>query len=565
MDVWKQRLRRRRLLAASGIGAAGIALAACSTTGRRQSNAKAGGQVAGAPRAGGTFNTAVNVNPTSLDRFAASQLASNFTNSLVMSRLFRHKSAPDTAVSLNQEIENDLAISAESPDAVTWTVKLRPDAVFHNIAPVNGHAVEAEDVKDSFIRAITLPNSLARANLSMVDPNQIETPDKSTVVFKLKQAWGPFQQTLSGSSAASIFPREALTGAYDPAKKVIGSGPFILDSYTPDVALVFKKNSDWFDKPRPYIDGVHCAIIPSAAQQLAQFTAGNLDELSIDQNNLDAARHNNPKATVVTAPYPNSYEIYGHMDDPSAPFSDIRIRQAISLAIDREAIGKAVFSGEYHNTGAVGPILGKWALPPDQLGSGSQYFVYNPAEAKRILAGSGMVDQLHKFVYPPVAYGPQFDTIAQMLNPMLLAVGFKTALVTVDYNSQFIGANGIAFGHYDTDIVVQGLLLWGGTSAEEGIFNTVTPGHGPDHSRVSDPTLTAMATKMIGLVDENERLKAAQDIQRYVAQKLYYVQGIPTGDTHTLVQARVQNYCYSINTTNSTAGTETYAKLWLAA
>ena len=93
-------------------------------------------------------------------------------------------------------LENDLAISAESPDALTWTVKLRPDAKFHNVAPVNGHAFEAEDVKASFTRALD-PKDPSSGSLDMLDPSRIETPAADTIVFKLKYPYAAFPSILA--------------------------------------------------------------------------------------------------------------------------------------------------------------------------------------------------------------------------------------------------------------------------------------------------------------------------------------------------------------------------------
>ena len=556
--------RRRLIAAATGAGTASVLLASCGKISRGQPQ-QAGSKPAsgGTPLPGGTFATYISVNPATIDAQKTKSIPARTIAGNVMSRPFRFKTGFDPNIVFNHQLENDLATSAESPDAITWTLKLRPDAKFQNIPPVNGHAVEAEDVKATFSRAIAAPDSAAKAYLLMVDPNQIETPDKATVVFKLKYGYGIFDQTLGGAVASWIYPREALAGTYDPAKVVIGSGPFTLESYTPDVGINFKKNASWFEQGRPYIDGQLEAIIPSPAQQLAQFTTGKLDMLMVDQNGLDEAKRQNPKAIVVAAPNPSPYELYGRLDMPSSPFSDIRVRRAISMAIDREAIGKAVFNGQYHNNGVLALSKGKWALPPNQLGQASQYLTYNLDAAKKLVAESGMGDQLRKFVYPQNAYGPQFDTIAQMINPMLNAAGFKTQLIPVDYDNQFINfGKGIASGHYDSDTLVLSILLSSGSPAEQELFDNLSLGGSSNHSFVNDPQLTDMVTKMVGLTNEQERLKIAQDVQRYVADKLYYITALPTGNQYTLLQPRVRNWSYTLG--QDVAGTEAYSKLWLA-
>src|SRR5437762_587526 len=75
-----------------------------------------------------------------------------------------------------------LAVSAESPDAITWTLKLRTDVKWQNVAPVNGHPFEAEDVKASWTRALTIKGNPFAGAIDMLDPTQITTPAKDTVI-----------------------------------------------------------------------------------------------------------------------------------------------------------------------------------------------------------------------------------------------------------------------------------------------------------------------------------------------------------------------------------------------
>src|SRR5581483_1757334 len=100
--------------------------------------------------------------------------------------------------------------------------KLRPDAKFHNVAPVNGHAVEAEDMKATFTRALNpATNNPNRGALDFINAAQITTPDKQTVVFKLNYPYAPFRSTLASPAYSLLFPREVLSGGYDPSKTVI--------------------------------------------------------------------------------------------------------------------------------------------------------------------------------------------------------------------------------------------------------------------------------------------------------------------------------------------------------
>jgi peptide/nickel transport system substrate-binding protein len=245
----QRRSSRRQLLAGltAGAGLTGLVLAGCAT-GRKSTSGGApssqGGSQAtqGTPQTGGTYNTYLPRDPTNIDPQVVSNTPGEQIARMAMSRPFRFqtgtRSGPLPNLVDDGSIEGDLALSAESPDAITWTLKLRPDAKFQNIPPVNGHAVEAEDIKATYVRALKIPTNPSRGAMGMIDPNQIQTPDNHTVVFKLNYPYAPFNRTLTSPVYSWIFPREALAGSYDPGKTMIGSGPFMMTSYTPKVEFV---------------------------------------------------------------------------------------------------------------------------------------------------------------------------------------------------------------------------------------------------------------------------------------------------------------------------------------
>lgn len=559
--------RRRFLTLAGGAGAAigSLALAGCagSKPGAGRSSSKASLTEPDAPRAGGIFVWYLGKNPI-LDPQRVSSTDQQAISG-VYSRVFQFKTGLDPKVSDDHEIEPDLGLSAESPDANTWTVKLRSDAKFHNVAPVNGRPLEAEDVTATFVRAID-PANPNRGALDMIDPAQIQAPDKSTVVFKLKYPYAPFRKLLASPVFSQIFPREALAGSYEPTKVAIGSGPFTLESYTPDVAATYKKNPDYFVKGRPYVDAMKMAIIPDPTQQLAQFSAGNLDEIGATGQqpysafDVDTVKRNNPRAQMIksAAAIPNS--IFFQLGDQKSPFQDIRIRQALSMAIDRDVLSKVVWDGQSEQVILVPAYMGKWSLKVQDLDPTlQQFYKYNPSEAKKLLEVAGATNLQLKLTWANTFGTPPFVKQAETIANYLSAVGVKTTQVVVDFNKDWLaGGKGLKNGFYPPDTV---LLTTQApyTEADEFLFNFFDSKSSSNNEKLSDPAYDAMVNRERTLVNEDERLKAVMDIQRYLAEKLY---GVSTVGTYnwTFVQGRVQNYQYT-----STIGraTETYAKLWL--
>lgn len=561
------RYSRRRLLrsaAVVGVGLSGAVAMACAgggTTTQPMSGGRTGGQAAEPPQPGGTYSSYDQANPPTLDPHRTSAVTAMRAVIPVMSRLLRFKTSQDVEATYNLETQPDLALSVESPDAITWTVKLRPDAKFHNVAPVNGRGVEAEDIKVTFSRALE-PTNPNRGSLMAIDPSQIETPSRDTVVFKLKYPYAPFPKLLASGVYGWIFPREAGTG-YDPAKQIIGSGPFLFESFTPDVAFIYKKSPSWFEQGQPYVDGVRHAIIPDAAQRLAQFTAGNIDVLgNLYIDDLNTVKRSNPNAQVIARWDQGGPIIYFQLGDPASPFQDIRLRRAVSLAIDRDSFAKALLRDQWQQSFNVPLNMGKWALKITDLPSETaQWYTYNLERAKRLVEEAGAAGLSLKLLYPtPHPRDPYLKTAAETVANMLSALPWKLTLVFIDYNKDWVGGGkGVRYGNFPSDsLVITGVE--GRTDVDEYLYGWWHSKSTSSISRLQDPTLDAMIDRARTLLNEDERARASIEIQKYMADKVYSGAGNPSGYVYTVVQARVRNY-----TTGDEygVGTSTWGKLWL--
>lgn len=517
------------------------------------------------PVRGGTYTLAIGGNPQGLDPHGTSSVNTFTAASVIMSRLMVVKTMFDINAANNRAVGLDLALSVESPDAQTWTVKLRPDARFHNVAPVNGHPVEADDVIATFQRGVA-PRFPSAAGLSMIDPAQITSPAKDTVVFTLKFPFASFTDTLASGAFGLIFPREIASDGYDPNKVVIGSGPFIFDSYTPDVAFTMKRNPDYFDKQRPYLDGVKIAIVPDPNQQFAQFAAGNLDVLTnISQSNLPTFQKQVPTAETITNWGPGDGHIYYNMTDPASPFRDLRLRQAMSLALDRNALSKVAFEGKSIPNFYSSQSLGKWALKMEQLPrETAQWYAFDQQKAKQLASASGAAGLSVKYLspspYPSSGESPAFKAEREATYNMLQALPWKINLVLLDSQKEWInGGKGVRYGNFAPDSAVWAGLE-GHTDIDEYIYTWYGSQSVANIGHLHDETLDQMLLKGRSLVDEDERLKQYIELQKYMAAQFFSVAGNPNGLRFTLVAQRVRNYLvedlYGI-------GTGTWSYLWL--
>jgi peptide/nickel transport system substrate-binding protein len=559
------RIQRRRLMLAGGVGAALAVTATSLSCGLARSHpggAGAGPPNSQAPRPGGTLSYYLIGNPPSLDPQRTTAAPAFRTVGGVYSRLFRFKTSHDPSVAESKEPESDLAMSAESPDALTWTVKLRPNAKFHDIAPVNGHLVEAEDVKASYLRAID-PKNPNGGSLDMLDAGGIETPSADTIVFKLKYPFAALPSMMAVPLYGWILPREATVGTYDPAKQAIGSGPFILDSYTPDVAISYRRNPEWFEPGRPYIDGVRLSIITDAPRQIAQFRSAALDQIEPAANDLDGVQRDNPKAELFTGAASSINPLAGQIGDSTSPWADIRVRRAISMMFDRAAIGASILSGKYQEQTLLPAALGKWGLRPNDLDQNlSQVYKYDLGAAKKLLSDAGASNLSFKLVYTPNGYAQPYGALGETLSSMLNAAGVKSSLVAVDYNTEYIaGGKGYRAGNFPKDTLILGAVSGGYTVIDEIIFAYYHSRSSKRFNQLSDPNVDGMIESARSMLDQSQRLNAYQNIQRYLIEKSYYITGWPWQPAWTLIQPRIRNYSHA---TSYAFFTESYSKLWLA-
>src|SRR5262249_27282982 len=144
---------------------------------------------------------------------------------------------------------------------------------------------------------------------------------------------------------AVVFPREVLEEDGDLKKRLIGTGPYLLKEHTRKVRVVLARNPDYWDKGRPYVDEYTILSAPDAATRLAAFRSGQTDMLWLASlSEVETVRKTNPAAVVqeiknVLAPFGLALA----QDKP--PFNDLRVRRAISMAIDRQKQVDTVFEG----------------------------------------------------------------------------------------------------------------------------------------------------------------------------------------------------------------------------
>src|SRR5678816_2781531 len=193
--------------------------------------------------------------------------------SLTHGGLLRTKAGPGVQPG-TLPIEPHLAESWEQPNETTYIFKLRKGVRWHAKPPVNGRELVADDVVYTFQRALTVKGNPNRATFEEID--RVEPLDRYTVRFTMNQ---PFAWFLQSPALWPILPKEAADkdGMFKTPETVIGTGPWMLERYEPNVRLSFVRNPNYFQPGLPYVDAVEFRIDIDPASKLAAWLSGQYD------------------------------------------------------------------------------------------------------------------------------------------------------------------------------------------------------------------------------------------------------------------------------------------------
>ncbi len=321
-------------------------------------------------RTGGTFISAKTTEAPSLDTILEQAASRQRIDVLFYNRLVEWGA--------DGKIEPVLAESwTTSPDGKTWTFKLRRGVKFHS-----GRELVADDVKFTYDRVMDANiGSGGRGYFLAIDG--IEIPDKYTVRIHTKQPSASLLAALAGNWSA-IVPRDEYEKRGDLRRTAIGTGPFILQEWVPQSHLKARKNPDYWDKGKPYVDAVEIKIIPDEASIVAQLRTGNIHHALLEDNKNYLLVKDDKRLNAMRSPRLGFDCLI--MNLGRKPFDDVRVRQAISLAIDRNEVLQVAASGLGQVTGPLTPAMKPWTLPIEAF---KEWYTPNPERAKMLLAEAG--------------------------------------------------------------------------------------------------------------------------------------------------------------------------------
>ena len=507
---------RREILKA---GAAGVALGATGAAAGLFGPSPAAAQI---PKRGGTLRVAQILDPvTGFDPHQTISFLTMIPLSFAYSRLVKVKAGPSVKP-MTYPIEPDLAESWTQPDDKTYVFKLKKGVRWHPKPPVNGRELTADDVKYTYERFLTIAGNGNKPVLESID--KIDVLDKHTVKFTLKEPNAWFLDMLA-STSAWVIAKECVEkfGDLKKAESVVGTGPWMLERWEPNVRLVYVRNPNYFVPGLPYADGVEVVIDKDPSSRLATWLAGKLDfapEYQQVVRRLDLAVAKQRKPGLQTAEYAWFTSGVTGLKIDKPPFNDVRVRRALARATSMVEIfeSNAFSQGHWVPNPAVPAAAAEWSIPIDQLGpEGRKLYEHSTAEAKHLLAETGHPNGFKTQVEAPgTGYGPDFLDFVQVTVKNWKAAGIDAELKLKEYGA-FISTT--IYGKFDHMFL--GLRgAW--TDPEAYFYRPYIPGQPLNVMNVNDPKLTDMINLQRRTFDVAKRKQIVFDIQRYLAEQAYF-------------------------------------------
>jgi peptide/nickel transport system substrate-binding protein len=566
-NYWKgvagQRLSRRRALVAAGATSLGAAfLAACggSDGGGSTGVAKEEASSKLITRPADTLKQAKKGGTLKLNHFQDVQGLdpgfANLPNETV--KIFTYSWLMNYESGYMKAGENkvipDIGESWEfSPDGLTLTVKVRQGVKWHNKAPVNGRALDVDDVVFSYDR-LAAKGAPKGDIVNAANPNapvlSFKAADRNTIVIKLKEPTSYITAIFAyATGVMPMLPKETDT-TFDIRGDQLGTGPFVLEKYQPSVAFTYKRNQEYYKKDYPYVDQVDVPIVSEYAARLAQLKAGNIHALygqsRVNAEDVLVTKKDVPELLIYEddVAFTSLHTAFGWLPDGRSPWLDERVRQAYSMSIDREGFIDTRYNvTKFEKEGL--PIetawhtcinqsfRGYWMDPRDpKFGPNAKYFQHNIAEAKKLLAAAGHANGFdYASVYPEgTAYGAVFPKELEIIQGMTTEAGFRPKATPINYTAEFIPKyrdgrgqhEGVAYKigpGYATDAIarfVYEIYSKGGSN----FYGFSASGR---NDQAGDPVIDALIDKGKAENDIPKRQAIALDIQREMAKKQWQV------------------------------------------
>ena len=478
------------------------------------------------PVRGGTVVQVISADPPTLNP----GLTTDTQAWSVMGKLFNGLTYLDSEYRSHPDLAESWDISK---DGLTYTFKLRRDAKWHDGAPVT-----SADVKFTYLEVLAKYHPTGRLGYSAVEA--IDTPDPHTAVVRLKKPFGPFL-FMTNLNSGPVLPRHLLEGtdvaAAEFNRKPVGSGPFRLVEAVKGSHYVLERNPTYFKKGQPYLDRVVLRVMPNAASRVLAFEKGEVDVLySFFLPREQAARMKGmPGITFKDYMlFPEVITLFFNLKD-TKPLGDLRVRQAIAHAIDRQFIADKGYFGL--SKPAISPIpstLG-WAHNPKV-----PLYAYDPQKAAALLDEAGYKGPERMTLR--LAYDPANSAVnkaAEIVAQQLRAVGINVRQTPMERSLMLEKV----FKQYEFDIYVHNYTTYGDPAigvTRAYACDNIHPAPFVNVSRYCNPKVDELFAQAATATTRADRARPYFAAQELIVKELPTIPLLEYGDTN-VARPRVRN------------------------
>ena len=467
------------------------------------------------PRRGGVLLSVIGADAPSLDPHQESTFATLQPVAPLYSTLLQIE--PGNYPNVIGDVATDWKISS---DALTYTFKIRRDIKFHDGSPLT-----SADVKATYDKIIFPPQGVRSIRQSFYTAvASVETPDPATVVFKLKH---PSASLLSGLASPwnVIFPKKYLDKDPNHFKNnVVGSGPFKFKNYTRGSTFEGERNPDYFVKDRPYLDGYKFFVSTETSVRAAAIRSGRayIEFRDLPNSEVDAIKKQlGDKIVVQTTPFVIQHGIA--INNTVKPFTDVRVRKALTLGIDRYTGGRVL----YNLTGLKDPGAHlrpgtEWAIPQAELEKLPGFWrdaEKSRAEARKLLAEAGYPNGFKVVLKNRNIKLPYQDWAVYVIQEWR-KIGIEAEHRPLETATWY--ADGRDKGNFELMVFPAGAYI---DDPDQLLYQYIT-GSPQNWGRFSDPVIDDLYSRQSRALDPTERKKLVVEMQKRILESAYHMPGL---------------------------------------
>ncbi|MDW8172489.1 MAG: glutathione ABC transporter substrate-binding protein [Anaerolineae bacterium] len=334
--------------------------------------------------------------------------------------VLEHIYEPLFSMSPEGVLEPVLAESIEADGENSYLVTLRQDVTFTDGTPFN-----AEAVKANLDWVLNADNAAPFRFLLVVagQPAEVEVVDEFTVRITTAVPFAPLAAHLSHGSLAMVSPAALEQGADFLASNAVGTGPYVLSRWDRAEQVVLTRNENYWGE-KPALETLVFKVVPEAGARIVEIESGTVDvAVRIPPAEIPRLEANPDVDVVIT---PGLRTIYIFFNVTEEPFDDVRVRQAINFAVDKEAIAANLFEGA--------ALVSKAPFAPGIFGYTEQTpYARDLDRARALLAEAGVAEGTKLTLFHPTERYPQDALVADAVRAQLREVGLDVELKTLEW------------------------------------------------------------------------------------------------------------------------------------